>query len=118
MAEIYDDRRQETGFATQGEGEVEIQGKSVGGTLVDLSINGLRMMRPKGFSPPDGSRFALTLLIPGADPFRAEVALIRLDDRAFSVEFMDMTPRDFALLSGLIDRFAHLSAQARMQQPD
>lgn len=118
MAEIYDDRRQETRFATQGEGEVEIQGKSVRGTLVDLSINGLRMMRPEGFSPPDGSRFALTLLIPGADPFRAEVALIRLDDRAFSVEFMDMTPRDFALLSGLIDRFAHLSAQARMQQPD
>jgi hypothetical protein len=118
MAEIYDDRRQETRFATQGEGEVEIQGKSVRGTLVDLSINGLRMLRPEGFSPPDGSRFALTLLIPGADPFRAEVALIRLDDRAFSVEFMDMTPRDFALLSGLIDRFAHLSAQARMQQPD
>lgn len=118
MAEIYDDRRQETRFATQGEGEVEIQGKSVRGTLVDLSINGLRMLRPEGFSPPDGSRFALTLLIPGADPFRAEVALIRLDDRAFSVEFMDMTPRDFALLSGLIDRFAHLSAQARMQQAD
>lgn len=118
MAEIYDDRRQETRFATQGEGEVEIQGKSVRGTLVDLSINGLRMLRPEGFSPPDGSRFALTLLIPGADPFRAEVALIRLDDRAFSVEFMDMSPRDFALLSGLIDRFAHLSAQARMQQAD
>ena len=118
MAEIYDDRRQETRFATQGEGEVEIQGKSVRGTLVDLSINGLRMLRPEGFSPPDGSRFALTLLIPGADPFRAEVALIRLDDRAFSVEFMDMSPKDFALLSGLIDRFEHLSAQARMQQAD
>jgi hypothetical protein len=118
MAEIYDDRRQETRFTTQGEGEVEIQGKSVRGALADLSINGLRMMRPEGFSPPDGSRFALTLLIPGADPFRAEVALIRLDDCAFSVEFMDMSPKDFAQLSGLIDRFAHLSVQARIRQTD
>ncbi|MBK7044731.1 MAG: PilZ domain-containing protein [Rhodanobacteraceae bacterium] len=118
MAEIYDDRRQETRFAAQGEGEVDIQGKSVRGTLIDLSINGLRMGRPPGFSPPDGSRFALNLLIPGADPFRAEVALIRLDDAAFSVEFMDMSPKDFGLLTTLIDRFAHLSAQTRMQQPE
>lgn len=118
MAEIYDDRRQETRFATQGEGEVEIQGKSVRGALVDLSINGLRMIRPEGFSPPDGSRFALTLVIPGADPFRADVSMIRLDDRAFSVEFMDMSPKDFGLLSALIDRFAHLNAQAQMQQAD
>ena len=118
MAEIYDDRRQETRFTTQGEGEVDIQGKPMRGTLVDLSINGLRMVRPDGFSPPDGSRFALTLLSPGAEPCRAEVALIRLDDRAFSVEFMDMSPKDFSLLSHLIDRFAHLSATARMQQAD
>lgn len=118
MAEIFDDRRQETRFATQGEGEVEIQGKSVRGALVDLSINGLRMARPEGFSPPDGSRFAINLLVPGAEPFRAEVAMIRLDDHAFSVEFMDMSPKDFASLSALIDRFAHLSALARMQQAD
>ncbi|MBL0042762.1 MAG: PilZ domain-containing protein [Xanthomonadales bacterium] len=118
MAELFDDRRQETRFATQGEGEVDIQGKSVRGTLVDLSINGLRMVRPPEFSPPDGSRFALTLLIPGADPFRAEVAMIRLDAQAFSVEFMDMSPKDFGLLTTLIERFAHLSAQARMQQSE
>ncbi|HWT15497.1 MAG TPA: PilZ domain-containing protein [Patescibacteria group bacterium] len=118
MAEIYDDRRQETRFTTQGEGEVDIQGKAVRGELVDLSINGLRMVRPEGFSPPDGSRFALNLLIPGEAPFRADVSMIRLDDRAFSVEFMDMSPRDFGLLSGLIERFAHLSAQARMQQAE
>lgn len=118
MAEIYDDRRQETRFATSGEGEVEIQGKPVRAELVDLSINGLRMVRPASFSPPDGSRFALTLVIPGADPFKAEVSLIRLDDQAFSVEFMDMSPKDFGLLTNLIDRFAHLSAQAQMQQAE
>lgn len=118
MAEIYDDRRQETRFATSGEGEVEIQGKSVRATLVDLSINGLRMERPAEFSPPDGSRFALNLLIPGADPFRADVELIRLDERAFSVEFMDMSPKDFALLTGLIERFAHLTARQQMQPPE
>ncbi len=115
MAEIYDDRRQEQRFMTSGEGEVEIQGKSVRSELVDLSINGLRMVRPAQFSAPDGSRFAVNLLIPGAEPFRAEVALIRLDDRAFSVEFMDMSPKDFGLLTALIDRFAHLSAEAKMR---
>jgi hypothetical protein len=115
MAELFDDRRQETRFATNGDGEVEIQGRSVRAALVDLSINGLRMLRPASFSPPDGSRFRLNLLIPGAEPFRAEVAMIRLDDQAFSVEFMDMSPRDFSLLSALIDRFAHLSARARME---
>ena len=115
MAEIYDDRRQEPRFVTTGEGEVEMQGKSVRAALVDLSINGLRMVRPPEFSAPDGARFAMNLLIPGADPFRAEVALIRLDDKAFSVEFMDMSPKDFGLLTGLIERFAHLNAQALMQ---
>lgn len=115
MAEIYDDRRQEQRFATSGDGQVEIQGKSVRAALVDLSINGLRMVRPQEFSAPDGARFAMNLLIPGADPFRAEVALIRLDDQAFSVEFMDMSPKDFGLLTALIERFAHLSAQALMQ---
>jgi hypothetical protein len=118
MAEIYDDRRQETRFTTSGDGEVDIQGKAVRAALVDLSINGLRMVRPASFSPPDGARFALTLVIPGADPFRAEVSLIRLDDQAFSVEFMDMSPKDFALLTALIDRFAHLKAISQMQQAE
>ena len=56
MAEIYDDRRQETRFAAQGEGEVDIQGKSVRGTLIDLSINGLRMGRPLRSQPADSRR--------------------------------------------------------------
>ena len=115
MAEIYADRRQEQRFVTSGDGEVDMQGKAVRAALVDLSINGLRMLRPAEFSAPDGARFAMNLLIPGADPFRAEVALIRLDDKAFSVEFMDMSPKDFGLLTALIERFAHLSAQAQMQ---
>ena len=29
-----------------------------------------------------------------------------------------MSPKDFGLLTTLIDRFAHLSAQTRMQQPE
>jgi PilZ domain len=114
MAELYDDRRQETRFATSGEGEVEIDGRKLRAELFDLSINGLRMSRPEGFGAPSGSRFAMTLLIPGADPFTAQVALVRVDASSVGVEFMDMSPRDFALLTALIERHASLRAQALM----
>lgn len=116
MAEIYDERRQETRFATSGEGEVEIDGRMLRAELLDLSINGLRMSRPAGFGAPSGSRFAMNLLIPGADTFTAQVALVRVDAETVGVEFMDMSPRDFGLLSDLIDRYASLRAQGLMSE--
>lgn len=116
MAEIYDDRRQETRFVTSGQVEVEIDGVMLRTELLDLSINGLRTSRPEGFGAPADSRFAITLLIPGADPFNAQVALVRVDAVSVGVEFMDMSPRDFSLLTALIERHASLRAQALMHQ--
>jgi hypothetical protein len=118
MAEIYDDRRQETRFNTSGEVEVEIDGRPLRTELLDLSINGLKMSRPEGFGAPSGSRFAMNLLVPGADPFNAQVALVRVDAVSVGVEFMDMSPRDFGLLTALIDRHATLRAQALMAAAD
>ncbi|MGD9582804.1 MAG: PilZ domain-containing protein [Lysobacterales bacterium] len=115
MAEIYDDRRQATRFATTGEVELEIDGQQLRAGLIDLSIDGLKMRRPAAFGAPAGSRFALKLLLPEADAFTAEVVLLRADSDSVGVEFMDMPPRDFGLLAALIDRFAHLQAQALIQ---
>ena len=86
MAEIYDDRRQETRFTTQGEGEVDIQGKPLRGALVDLSINGLRMVRPDG-SHAEG-------LVPAA--FKAlgiepDLVVIMLRVVAFAFFFLNYT---------------------------
>lgn len=114
MAEFYDDRRQEPRFPTRGEGEVEIGGVRVRGDLVDLSINGLKMRRPEGFGAPDGSRFPLTLLIPGFPPFAADVLLVRTSTETIGVEFMDMPPRDFATLTALIDGFHHRHTLSQM----
>lgn len=115
MAEIYDDRRQETRFAASGEGEVEIDGQLLRGVLLDLSINGLKMQRPDGFAAPSDSRFALKLIVPGAEALTAQVVLVRADSVSVGVEFMDMSPRDFSLLTTLIERYAHLRTQALMQ---
>lgn len=115
MAEIYDDRRQETRFATSGEGEVEVDGQLLRGGLLDLSINGLKMARPDGFAAPSGSRFALKLIVPGAEALTAQVVLVRADSTSVGVEFMDMAPRDFGLLTTLIERHVQLRTQALMQ---
>lgn len=118
MAELFDERRQETRFSTSGEGEVEIEGRKLRAELLDLSINGLRMHRPEGFGAPSGSCFAMNLLIPGAEPFKAQVALVRVDATSVGVEFMDMSPRDFGLLTELIDRHMTLRAQALMREAE
>ena len=115
MAEIYDDRRQATRFAARGEVELEIDGQKLRTGLIDLSIDGLKMRRPSTFGAPAGSRFALRLLLPAADAFVAEVVLLRTDSDSVGVEFMDMAPRDFGRLTGLIERFAHLQAQAAIE---
>ncbi|WP_170113119.1 PilZ domain-containing protein [Ahniella affigens] len=118
MAEFFDDRRQEPRFDTVGEGEVEINGQRVRGSLIDLSINGLKMQKPIGFGAPDGSRFKMNLVLPEQAPFAAEVMLVRTNPDTIGVEFMDMPPRDFACLTQLIERFQTLRAHAMMQVAD
>lgn len=118
MAELHDERREEARFITSGEGEIQFQGCKLRGVLLDLSINGLRMTRPEGFTVSSRSRFPVTLYIVGITPFTADVALIRMTADTIGVEFMDMTPQNFSLLSSAIDRFMELRTHSLIETAD
>lgn len=106
MPEIFDERRQEPRFATQGEASFMFADRNHVATLLDLSLNGMRVSRPGDFTPPKGEHFRITLEVPGSDRFTAEVLLVHTEDKELGLEFYDMPARDFGVLAGLIEQFA------------
>ena len=106
MPDLFDERRQEPRFPTAGEASFMFADRNHVATLLDLSLNGMRISRPSEFTPPRGERLRITLEVPGADRFTAEVMLVHTEDKELGLEFYDMPPRDFGVLAGLIEQFA------------
>ena len=113
MREIFDDRRQEPRFSTSGTVRFALEGLHYDAAVLDLSLNGVKVSRPEGWSPAKGERYRVEIEIPGADRFAAEIVLVYLDDAELGLEFHDMPPRDFTVLRSLIEHHARLKqAQA------
>lgn len=113
MPASSDDRRQEPRFAARGELSFSIAGNEFHTGIADLSLNGLKVTRPHGFSPVRGDRFRVAINIAGADRFLAEVMLVFVDDQQLGLEFYDMPPRDFGVLAGLIEHFRRAATPRR-----
>ncbi|HVF33877.1 MAG TPA: PilZ domain-containing protein [Candidatus Saccharimonadia bacterium] len=117
MREIFDDRRQEPRFSTSGTARFALDGRQHEAVVLDLSLNGLKVTRPEGWSPAKGERHRVEIEIPGANCFTAEVALVYLDEAELGLEFHDMPPRDFAVLARLIDHYARLKHKQAGMSP-
>lgn len=106
MREIFDDRRQEPRFSTRGTASFTVSDRPFRADIRDLSLNGIKVSRPEGWTPAKGIRFQVELDIPGAEPFTAEVALVHAEADELGLEFHDMPPRDFSVLAALIEQHA------------
>jgi hypothetical protein len=104
MSEIHDDRRLDPRFPTSGEASFGPNGTNYRAALLDLSLNGLRVIRPEGFALDRGTHVQLALSFPEADHFSAEAVVVHIEDTQIGLEFHAMGPRDFAVLVALIER--------------
>lgn len=114
MPELYDERRTEPRFPTNGEATFDVAGRRWSAEILDLSLNGLKVSRPGGFEPEPASRFRIALAIPGVDPFSADVLLHHVETEQFGLEFYDMPPQDFAVLAGAIEQFQRLRRRTKV----
>jgi hypothetical protein len=111
MPELHDDRRQEPRFRTAGTALIRSGRKEVRALVLDLSLNGLKIARPDQFEGASQARFPISLSIGQGDPFKAEVKLVHTEPGWLGLEFVDMPPRDFAVLAGIIEQFQRLRRQ-------
>lgn len=114
MPELYDERRTEPRFPTNGEATFDVAGREWRAEILDLSLNGLKLSRPAGFEPAPASRFRIALAIPGIDPFSADVLLHHVERAQFGLEFYDMPTQDFAVLAGAIEQFNRLRRRSKV----
>lgn len=107
MSEIHDDRRLDPRFPTAGEASFGPNGTNFRVPLLDLSLNGARVLRPEGFALERGTHVQLSLNFPEAAHFAAEAIVQHIEDTQIGLEFHAMGPRDFAVLVNLIERHHH-----------
>lgn len=105
MVNIEDDRRSEQRFFTSGQASFSLGVQNYVVEILDLSLNGLRLRKPDSFLLPQGARFKLTLLIDDSIPFIAAVQLVHIEQHLLGLEFYDMPPTDFGVLTTIIDCF-------------
>jgi hypothetical protein len=105
MVNIEDDRRSEQRFFASGKAGFSLGVHNYTADVLDLSLNGLQLRRPDAFSLPQGARFKLTLLIAESNPFVAAVQLVHIEPHLLGLEFYDMPPTDFGVLTTIIDYF-------------
>jgi len=113
MSEIHDDRRLDPRFPTSGEASFGPNGTNYRVPLLDLSLNGARVLRPESFALERGTHVELELAFPEADHFSAEAVVVHIEETQIGLEFHAMGPRDFAVLVGLIER--HHSERLKRQ---
>ncbi len=105
MAEMNEDRRQEPRFTASGSAAIRIGEVFYDADILDLSLNGMKLSRPKEFPIGRNERCQVTLNMPDALPFSAELLIVFTGSDFLGVEFFDMPPADFTVLARLVTDF-------------
>lgn len=101
MSNVYDDRRQEPRFPTNG--KYQFDASSDSGRIFDLSLNGAMLERLPNQKLFSGDRQKATLSFPGETVFTVELVIVHVGHERIGVEFYDIDPQNFAALAHLID---------------
>jgi hypothetical protein len=104
MGELYDERRQEPRFATDGSFQLSRGSQGAPGHIFDLSLNGAMLEHCEGQPLEPGTRTAIILHFPGQPPFVADVLVQHIADGRVGIEFYDMSTEHFATLATLIEQ--------------
>lgn len=108
MGELSEDRRQEPRFTTAGQYRLQTASSGeIEGRILDLSLNGALLERDGTAALRVGTRHAVTLAFDGQPPFSGDAMLVRVDGDRIGIEFYDMDPRNFAVLSALINALTY-----------
>ena len=108
MGELYEERRQEPRFPTNGKYRLQRpRAAEIEGKIIDLSLNGALLELGASTQLEAGVRCQVSLEFPGLPPFSGDVMLVRLEPTRLGVEFYDMDPQNFAALTALIDALKH-----------
>lgn len=105
MVELYDERRQEPRFNATGSATLTVGEQHFSADILDLSLNGMKLSRPDQFPLGRNERCQITLHMPEAVPFSAEILLVFAGKDALGIEFFDMPPTDFTVLARLVTDF-------------
>ena len=104
MGEIYEDRRQEPRFTTAGKYSLELsKTSSLDGKILDLSLNGAMLERSGASELKAGTHHRISLSFPGEPQFQGDALLVYVGAERIGIEFYDMDPQNFAVLSSMVE---------------
>lgn len=113
MGHVILDRRQEPRFELPGRFR-RLAADGPSGRIVDLSLNGALLECDGAASCAAGDVLEILLELDGTRPFAAQVQIAHVQGGRLGVEFQEMQPQDFELLSELVLSLRRAPALAKI----